>query len=156
MTLKRTLRPGRINGYRVPGGIAGYLLIGLIWTFAYQLLVQQEPSAKYFEPEIAETLPQQPSHLIYFSFVTLTTVGFGDIPDPRVLGQCSAVPLAPDRTRARLGRLADVCRRVAGGHRGSLHRLSTDIGAGADRSSGRLLDLRSPGYSCGPEPVSKP
>jgi hypothetical protein len=29
MTLKRTLRPGRINGYRVLGGIARYLLIGL-------------------------------------------------------------------------------------------------------------------------------
>lgn len=28
VTLKRTLRPGRITGYRVIGGIAGYLLIG--------------------------------------------------------------------------------------------------------------------------------
>ena len=38
VTMKRTLRPGRINGYRVLGGIAGYLIIGLTWTFAYQLV----------------------------------------------------------------------------------------------------------------------
>lgn len=79
MTLKRTLRPGRIDGYRVLGGIAGYLLIGLTWAFAYQLLVQQAPSAIHFEPGVAESLPRQPSHLIYFSFMTLTTVGFGDV-----------------------------------------------------------------------------
>jgi Ion channel len=79
MTLKRTLRPGRINGYRVIGGLAGYLLIGLTWTFAYQLLVQQAPSAIHFEPGAAESFPRQPSHLIYFSFTTLTTVGFGDV-----------------------------------------------------------------------------
>jgi voltage-gated potassium channel len=79
LTLKRTLRPGRINGNRVVGGIAGYLLIGLTWTFAYQLLIQQAPSAIHFEPGEAESLPRQPSHLIYFSFMTLTTVGFGDV-----------------------------------------------------------------------------
>jgi voltage-gated potassium channel len=79
MTLKRTLRPGRIDGYRVIGGIAGYLLIGLTWAFAYQLLVQRAPSAIHFEPGVAQSLPGQPSHLIYFSFTTLTTVGFGDV-----------------------------------------------------------------------------
>jgi hypothetical protein len=79
VTLERTLRLGRINGYRVLGGIAGYLLIGLTWTFAYQLLVQRAPSAIHFEPGVAESPPGQPSHLIYFSFTTLTTVGFGDV-----------------------------------------------------------------------------
>ena len=79
ITLRRTLRPGRINGYRVLGGIAGYLLIGLMWTFAYQFVIQRTPSAIHFEPGEAESLPGQPSHLIYFSFTTLTTAGFGDI-----------------------------------------------------------------------------
>lgn len=79
MTLKRTLRPGRINGYRVLGGIAGYLLIGMTWTFAYQLVEYQAASAIHFEPGVADSLPGQPSHLVYFSFMTLTTVGFGDV-----------------------------------------------------------------------------
>jgi hypothetical protein len=79
VTLKQTLRPGRINGYRVSGGIAGYLLIGLTWTFAYQLLVQRTPAAIHFGPDVEKGLPRLPSHLIYFSFTTLTTVGFGDV-----------------------------------------------------------------------------
>jgi hypothetical protein len=79
MTLKRTLRPGRVTEYRVIGGIAGYLLIGFTWTFAYQSLVQQVPGAIHFEPSMGAPLSRQPSHLIYFSFMTLTTVGYGDV-----------------------------------------------------------------------------
>src|SRR5437870_249776 len=79
MTLKRTLRPGPITVYRVAGGIAGYLLIGSMWAFAYQLLVQQIPDAIHFEPPVADILSRQPNHLIYFSFITLTTVGYGDV-----------------------------------------------------------------------------
>src|SRR5215813_14142634 len=79
MTLSRTLRPGPITVYRVFGGIAGYLLIGYMWTFAYQLLVQQIPAAIHFEAGAADTPSRQASDLIYFSFITLTTVGYGDV-----------------------------------------------------------------------------
>jgi hypothetical protein len=79
MTLKRTLRPGRVTRYQVAGGIAGYLLIGLIWVFAYQLVVQGAPDAIHFEHGAVDVLSQQPSDLIYFSFATLTTVGYGDV-----------------------------------------------------------------------------
>jgi len=78
MTLSRTLRPGPITVYRVIGGIAGYLLIGYTWTFAYQLVVQEAPGAIHFEAGVADT-SRQPNHLIYFSFITLTTVGYGDV-----------------------------------------------------------------------------
>jgi hypothetical protein len=79
MTLKRTLRPGPVTVYRVMGGIAGYLLIGYTWTFAYQLVVQRAPGAIRFEAGMADTPSRQPNHLIYFSFITLTTVGYGDV-----------------------------------------------------------------------------
>ena len=79
MTLKRTLRPGSVTVYRVIGGIAGYLLIGYTWTFAYQLVVQQAPGAIHFEAGVADTFSLEPNHLIYFSFITLTTVGYGDV-----------------------------------------------------------------------------
>jgi hypothetical protein len=79
MTLNRTLRPGPVTVYRVIGGIAGYLLIGYTWTFAYQLLEQQRPGAIRFDSGMANTLSQQPNHLIYFSFITLSTVGYGDV-----------------------------------------------------------------------------
>jgi len=78
MTLKRTLRPGPVTVYRVMGGIAGYLLIGFTWTFAYQLVVHQSPGAIHFASGVADIPSRQPNHLLYFSFVTLTTVGYGD------------------------------------------------------------------------------
>ena len=79
MTLNRTLRPGRVTRYRVAGGIAGYLLIGFTWAFGYQLLEQTVPGAIHFESGAANIFSQQPNELIYFSFVTLTTVGYGDV-----------------------------------------------------------------------------
>ena len=79
MTLKRTFRPGPVTIYRVIGGIAGYLLIGYTWMFAYQLVVQQIPGAIHFEPGIVDTLPGRSGQLVYFSFTTLTTVGYGDV-----------------------------------------------------------------------------
>ena len=79
MTLKRTLRPGPVTLYRVMGGIAAYLLIGFAWTYAYQLVLHQAPGAIHFQSGVADISSRQPSQLIYFSFVTLTTVGFGDV-----------------------------------------------------------------------------
>ena len=79
VTVRRTLRPGPVTVYRVMGGIAGYLLIGYTWTFAYQLVVQQAPSAIHFEVGMAGTPSRQLNDLIYFSFITLTTVGYGDV-----------------------------------------------------------------------------
>ena len=60
------------------GGIAGYLLIGVTWTFAYQLVVEQVQGAIHFESSLTAIPARQPNHLIYFSFATLTTVGYGD------------------------------------------------------------------------------
>lgn len=78
MTLKQTLRPGQVTVYRVVGGIAGYLLIGFMWTYAYQLLLEKVPGAIHFPSVKTEALSALPGDLIYFSFVTLTTLGYGD------------------------------------------------------------------------------
>jgi hypothetical protein len=80
MTLKRTLRPGPVTRYRVMGGIVGYVLIGYTWALAYQLFVHQAPAAIYVEgARITDGPWQQLNQLLYFSFVTLTTVGYGDM-----------------------------------------------------------------------------
>jgi hypothetical protein len=78
MTVKKTLNPGRITVYRVLGGIAGYLLIGLVWAFAYQLVAQQDPNAIHFSTRAANIPSGLPTQMFYFSFTTLTTVGYGD------------------------------------------------------------------------------
>ncbi len=79
MTLKHTFRPGPISVHRVMGGVAAYLLIGLTWAFGYGLLMERRPDAIHFESSLAEIPTGEPSRLIYFSFSTLTSVGYGDV-----------------------------------------------------------------------------
>ncbi|MFA6413542.1 MAG: ion channel [Syntrophales bacterium] len=63
----------------ISGAACLYLLIGIIWGEAYSLLEHLCPGSFYY------SLPQKVGHMIsssfftYFSFVTLTTIGYGDI-----------------------------------------------------------------------------
>jgi hypothetical protein len=76
--LYQTLREGRITMQRVYGAIAAYLLLGLIWGFAYELVQLHSPGA-FQETTVSDQPGLLTSKLVYFSFVTLTTVGYGDI-----------------------------------------------------------------------------
>jgi hypothetical protein len=56
------------------GGIAAYLLIGLLWAMFYDVLYSFNHSA------FASISPaQNQMDLLHFSFTTLTTLGYGDI-----------------------------------------------------------------------------
>jgi hypothetical protein len=60
------------------GGVAAYMLIGVTWAFAYKLLMEQRPDAIHFQKFIGGIPTGEPSLLMYFSFSTLTSVGYGD------------------------------------------------------------------------------
>lgn len=75
IVLAQVFRPGPVTGHRVRGAVAVYLLIGLIWAFAYELIAYQEASA--FAGAITTSWGVPP--WTYYSFVTLTTMGYGDI-----------------------------------------------------------------------------
>lgn len=78
LVLEHVFRDGPITGDRVRGAVLAYLLLGLVWTFAYQLTHRLAPGSFRF----AETGDQAEffmRSLGYFSFVTLTTVGYGDV-----------------------------------------------------------------------------
>jgi hypothetical protein len=62
------------------GSVAAYLLLGLIWSMAYHLIAICIPEAFFVQgPFASSDLETLESHLFYFSFVTLTTLGYGDI-----------------------------------------------------------------------------
>lgn len=67
-------RSGPVTHHRIQGAIAVYLLLGLTWASAYQLLHHLRPGA--FAGNFDATVPQT---WTYYSFVTLTTTGYGDI-----------------------------------------------------------------------------
>jgi hypothetical protein len=70
----RAYRPGPVTSQRIMGAVAVYLLLGLGWEQAYELLYLLRPES--FGGVDASTGPEA---WTYFSFVTLTTVGYGDI-----------------------------------------------------------------------------
>jgi len=64
---------GEINEQSVMGAICVYLLLGLIFTFVYGAVAALD-SAPFFASGTDGTLPIR----LYFSYVTLATVGYGD------------------------------------------------------------------------------
>ena len=52
-----------------------YLLLALVWTFIYSILASVNPNSFSLETGHSNDL----YHFMYFSFVTLTTLGYGDI-----------------------------------------------------------------------------
>ena len=89
--LRQVVRPGPVTLSRVLGAIAVYLLLGIGWASAYQVAEHFFPGS--FVSTIAQ--PVSVNEWMYFSFVTLTTVGYGDIvPVHRVarsLATCEAL-----------------------------------------------------------------
>ena len=75
---QRVFRDGEVNLHRILGAVSLYLMLGMIWSFAYESLVLLDPAAFAFTVPPA-TPGERTSDLIYFSFVTLTTVGYGDV-----------------------------------------------------------------------------
>jgi voltage-gated potassium channel Kch len=68
-------RSGPVTHHRILGAVAVYLLLGLVWANAYALLQNLRPDA--FAGTLNEAFISQT--WIYYSFVTLTTMGYGDI-----------------------------------------------------------------------------
>jgi hypothetical protein len=72
-------RARKVNSEVICAGVANYLLMGLLWSFAYVLLADISPDAFAFTAGPDRTRVMQGFNCIYFSFVTLSTIGYGDI-----------------------------------------------------------------------------
>lgn len=81
--LNSVVRTRRVELDTVIGGICVYLLIGLSFTTVYRLLLDVDPTAfSVGDQSLAESCVDEsslPARLLYFSFITLTTTGIGDI-----------------------------------------------------------------------------
>lgn len=66
-------RTGPVTHHRIQGAIAVYLLLGLMWASAYALLHHLRPGA--FTGNLDAVTSQT---WIYYSFITITTTGYGD------------------------------------------------------------------------------
>ena len=74
---KQVLLVGDIDGNKIIGSLSLYILLGLIWAVIYLLLLVMDPTA-FSGVEVANW-KENFSRVAYYSFVTLTTLGYGDI-----------------------------------------------------------------------------
>lgn len=78
--LSYVLRRGRVTSDRIFAAICVYMLMGYGWSFVYSIVVELEPDAFAATTEIGfHDFVARLLQLRYFSFMTLTTVGYGDI-----------------------------------------------------------------------------
>ncbi|HJV66936.1 MAG TPA: potassium channel family protein [Geomonas sp.] len=68
-----------VTAHRIMGAVAAYLLFGVTWSILYGLLDQVLPGGAFSISSAGVYDPERQERLVFFSFVTLTTVGYGDI-----------------------------------------------------------------------------
>jgi hypothetical protein len=78
----------RVRANEIYGAIYVYLLVGVIFAELFQLLLASNPGALFFDPgrfsgpltiRNNSLLTRSFGDLLYYSFVTLGTVGYGDV-----------------------------------------------------------------------------
>ena len=77
MVGSQVLLTGKVDLNTIVGSVALYILIGYIFAIVYTLLLEIRPEA--FKGIEASAWYDNLSTTTYFSFVTLTTLGYGDI-----------------------------------------------------------------------------
>jgi hypothetical protein len=83
--LRSVLRQKEVTGETISMSISVYLLLGLNWALLYGVIFELQPGAFRFDDSSpvaaggpSDVLHRMPS-FIYFSLITLTTIGYGDI-----------------------------------------------------------------------------
>ena len=73
--LWQVLREQHVTGDTVFGALAAYLAVAVMFAMVYTLIARGDPAA--FEPP--QPVVNGQTDLYYFSFVTVTSLGYGDI-----------------------------------------------------------------------------
>ena len=74
------LNGSRVTSDKIFAAVCVYLLMGYAWSFAYAMLDELQPQSFAASTEVGfHDYPARILQFRYFSFMTLTTVGYGDI-----------------------------------------------------------------------------
>jgi hypothetical protein len=89
--LRFILRTPRVNTEVLCASVSAYLMLGLAWTMAYRLAIVIMPGAFAFNGAPMAAQQMTGFTAFYFSFVTLSTLGYGDITPVSNLARMLAV-----------------------------------------------------------------
>jgi hypothetical protein len=77
------LAPGEVTADKIYASLCVYLLLGLLWACGYLALELLRPGSLQVDGvDLATSVGDAEgmlSHCFYYSFVTLTTLGYGDV-----------------------------------------------------------------------------
>jgi Ion channel/Protein of unknown function (DUF1345) len=76
LVLRAVVGSARVTPEIVAGALASYVMIGLTWAIAFGVVETRWPGSIHFPGDHAEL---HFSDLLYFSYVSLMTIGYGDI-----------------------------------------------------------------------------
>jgi hypothetical protein len=76
-TIKQVIKQKAVSESVIMGSLSGFLLITIIATFSFLLLNLFDSST--FNNLIGSEVPKLYQQITYFSIITLTTIGYGDI-----------------------------------------------------------------------------
>jgi hypothetical protein len=77
--LRSVVTGDEVTGDVIAGALSVYLLLGLTWAFLYQGIALANPGSFHVGSSIAASGPLHWMDFLYYSFITLATVGYGDI-----------------------------------------------------------------------------
>lgn len=78
IVLRHIFREGDVTLHRIQGAVAVYLLIGMLFSRLYHFISLLDNEA-FLMTNVIPEVESFYSRFVYFSFVTLTTLGYGDI-----------------------------------------------------------------------------
>jgi ion channel len=77
--LRHVLTAASVDGEVLCASVSAYLLLALLWTLCYWLIAELIPGAFAFNASSAGDKSMSGFNGLYFSIITLTTLGYGDI-----------------------------------------------------------------------------
>jgi len=91
LIISHVLKTEKVTPEKIFGALSVYLLLGVIWAFLYLVVDFLAPGSFRYGQDRALT----DAEMVYYSFVTLTTLGYGDIvpvaPSVRALATLEAI-----------------------------------------------------------------
>ena len=77
---RNAFSPGPVDQERLAASLSLYLLLGLIFALIFTVLAELLPGSFHFSTARSAISATRPlSDMVYFSFVTIATLGYGDI-----------------------------------------------------------------------------
>ena len=84
--LRHVMQAKRVESDVLYGAVSVYLLLGIVWALLYGVIETIQPGSFNVSPALTGDEAKAWDDLVYYSFVTLTTLGYGDVAplSPRV------------------------------------------------------------------------